>query len=106
MLHILQRDGRISNAALAEQLHLSPSPCLRRLRAPALQHAPQPPERERRPLQLRAAGDQDGRALAALRARTAHRGRRWTLQDDRGGPVESQSRALRSALTARYTYSR
>ena len=32
MLHILQRDGRISNAALAEQLHLSPSPCLRRLR--------------------------------------------------------------------------
>jgi Lrp/AsnC family leucine-responsive transcriptional regulator len=33
MLHILQREGRISNAALAEQLHLSPSPCLRRLRA-------------------------------------------------------------------------
>jgi Lrp/AsnC family leucine-responsive transcriptional regulator len=33
MLSILQRDGRISNAALAEQLHLSPSPCLRRLRA-------------------------------------------------------------------------
>jgi Lrp/AsnC family transcriptional regulator, leucine-responsive regulatory protein len=33
MLTILQRDGRISNAALAEQLHLSPSPCLRRLRA-------------------------------------------------------------------------
>ena len=33
MLHILQRDGRISNAGLAEQLHLSPSPCLRRLRA-------------------------------------------------------------------------
>ena len=33
MLHILQRDGRISNAALADQLHLSPSPCLRRLRA-------------------------------------------------------------------------
>jgi Lrp/AsnC family transcriptional regulator, leucine-responsive regulatory protein len=32
MLEILQRDGRISNAALAEQLHLSPSPCLRRLR--------------------------------------------------------------------------
>ena len=32
MLAILQRDGRISNAALAEQLHLSPSPCLRRLR--------------------------------------------------------------------------
>jgi Lrp/AsnC family leucine-responsive transcriptional regulator len=33
MLEILQRDGRTSNAALAEQLHLSPSPCLRRLRA-------------------------------------------------------------------------
>jgi Lrp/AsnC family leucine-responsive transcriptional regulator len=33
MLEILQREGRISNAALAEQLHLSPSPCLRRLRA-------------------------------------------------------------------------
>jgi Lrp/AsnC family leucine-responsive transcriptional regulator len=33
MLAILQTDGRISNAALAEQLHLSPSPCLRRLRA-------------------------------------------------------------------------
>src|SRR3954470_18789440 len=33
MLEILQQDGRISNAALAEQLHLSPSPCLRRLRA-------------------------------------------------------------------------
>ena len=33
MLKILQNDGRISNAALAEQLHLSPSPCLRRLRA-------------------------------------------------------------------------
>jgi Lrp/AsnC family transcriptional regulator, leucine-responsive regulatory protein len=33
MLAILQSDGRISNAALAEQLHLSPSPCLRRLRA-------------------------------------------------------------------------
>jgi Lrp/AsnC family leucine-responsive transcriptional regulator len=32
MLAILQRDGRISNAALADQLHLSPSPCLRRLR--------------------------------------------------------------------------
>ena len=37
MLAILQREGRISNAALAEQLHLSPSPCLRRLRA--LEHA-------------------------------------------------------------------
>jgi Lrp/AsnC family transcriptional regulator, leucine-responsive regulatory protein len=33
MLAILQREGRISNAALAERLHLSPSPCLRRLRA-------------------------------------------------------------------------
>ena len=33
MLHILQREGRISNASLAEQLHLSPSPCLRRMRA-------------------------------------------------------------------------
>jgi Lrp/AsnC family leucine-responsive transcriptional regulator len=33
MLAILQQDGRISNAALAEQLHLSPSPCLRRLRS-------------------------------------------------------------------------
>ena len=33
MLAVLQEDGRISNAALAEQLHLSPSPCLRRLRA-------------------------------------------------------------------------
>ena len=33
MLDVLQREGRISNAALAEKLHLSPSPCLRRLRA-------------------------------------------------------------------------
>lgn len=33
MLAILQEDGRISNAALAERLHLSPSPCLRRMRA-------------------------------------------------------------------------
>jgi Lrp/AsnC family leucine-responsive transcriptional regulator len=33
MLDILQREGRISNAALAARLHLSPSPCLRRLRA-------------------------------------------------------------------------
>jgi Lrp/AsnC family transcriptional regulator, leucine-responsive regulatory protein len=32
MLEILQREGRLSNAALAERLHLSPSPCLRRLR--------------------------------------------------------------------------
>jgi Lrp/AsnC family leucine-responsive transcriptional regulator len=37
MLTILQADGRIPNAALAERLHLSPSPCLRRLRA--LEHA-------------------------------------------------------------------
>jgi Lrp/AsnC family leucine-responsive transcriptional regulator len=37
MLAILQAEGRISNAALAERLHLSPSPCLRRLRA--LEHA-------------------------------------------------------------------
>jgi Lrp/AsnC family leucine-responsive transcriptional regulator len=33
MLEILQAEGRIANAALAERLHLSPSPCLRRLRA-------------------------------------------------------------------------
>ena len=33
MLAILQEEGRISNVALAERLHLSPSPCLRRLRA-------------------------------------------------------------------------
>jgi Lrp/AsnC family leucine-responsive transcriptional regulator len=33
MLELLQREGRIPNAALAERLHLSPSPCLRRLRA-------------------------------------------------------------------------
>jgi Lrp/AsnC family leucine-responsive transcriptional regulator len=33
MLAILQSEGRLSNAALAERLHLSPSPCLRRLRA-------------------------------------------------------------------------
>ena len=32
ILDVLQRDGRITNAALAEQLHLSPSPCLRRVR--------------------------------------------------------------------------
>jgi len=32
MLAVLQEQGRISNAALAERLHLSPSPCLRRLR--------------------------------------------------------------------------
>ena len=33
MLAMLQREGRISNAALAQQLHVSPSPCLRRMRA-------------------------------------------------------------------------
>lgn len=33
MLDILQREGRISNAELAERLALSPSACLRRLRA-------------------------------------------------------------------------
>ena len=33
MLALLQEQGRISNAALAERLHLSPSPCLRRMRA-------------------------------------------------------------------------
>jgi Lrp/AsnC family leucine-responsive transcriptional regulator len=33
MLTTLQREGRITNAELAERLHLSPSPCLRRLRA-------------------------------------------------------------------------
>src|SRR3954447_22814481 len=33
MLAVLQEEGRISNAALAERLHLSPSLCLRRLRA-------------------------------------------------------------------------
>jgi Lrp/AsnC family leucine-responsive transcriptional regulator len=33
MLGILQREGRITNAELAERLHLSPSPCLRRMRA-------------------------------------------------------------------------
>jgi Lrp/AsnC family transcriptional regulator, leucine-responsive regulatory protein len=33
MLGVLQEEGRIPNAALAERLHLSPSPCLRRLRA-------------------------------------------------------------------------
>jgi Lrp/AsnC family leucine-responsive transcriptional regulator len=33
MLAILQREGRITNAELAERVHLSPSPCLRRLRA-------------------------------------------------------------------------
>jgi Lrp/AsnC family leucine-responsive transcriptional regulator len=33
ILAIVQREGRITNAELAERLHLSPSPCLRRLRA-------------------------------------------------------------------------
>src|SRR5687768_12785511 len=33
MLAILQSEGRIPNAALAGRLNLSPSPCLRRLRA-------------------------------------------------------------------------
>jgi DNA-binding Lrp family transcriptional regulator len=32
ILEILQRDGRISNQDLADQVGLSPSPCLRRLR--------------------------------------------------------------------------
>ena len=33
LLEVLQRDGRLSNVALAERVHLSPSPCLRRLKA-------------------------------------------------------------------------
>ncbi len=33
MLDVLQTDGRIPNAALAERLHLTPSPCLRRFKA-------------------------------------------------------------------------
>ena len=33
MLDILQREGRISNVEMAERLSLSPSACLRRLRA-------------------------------------------------------------------------
>ncbi|MDF1802681.1 Lrp/AsnC family transcriptional regulator [Thalassovita sp.] len=32
ILRELQRDGRLSNAELAERVNLSPSPCLRRLR--------------------------------------------------------------------------
>jgi Lrp/AsnC family transcriptional regulator, leucine-responsive regulatory protein len=32
ILFHLQRDGRMSNAALAEAVHLSPSPCLRRVK--------------------------------------------------------------------------
>lgn len=31
ILHLLQREGRITNADLAERVNLSPSPCLRRL---------------------------------------------------------------------------
>jgi Lrp/AsnC family transcriptional regulator, leucine-responsive regulatory protein len=31
ILDVLQRDGRITNADLAERVHLSPSPCLRRV---------------------------------------------------------------------------
>jgi Lrp/AsnC family transcriptional regulator, leucine-responsive regulatory protein len=33
LLEILQREGRISNQELAERIGLSPSPCLRRVRA-------------------------------------------------------------------------
>mgnify|MGYP002713129762 CR=1 FL=1 len=33
ILEVLQQDGRISNQELAEQIGLSPSPCLRRVRA-------------------------------------------------------------------------
>lgn len=33
ILQILQSEGRISNQALAERVNLSPSPCLRRVRA-------------------------------------------------------------------------
>jgi Lrp/AsnC family leucine-responsive transcriptional regulator len=33
ILEILQAEGRISNQALAERVNLSPSPCLRRVRA-------------------------------------------------------------------------
>jgi len=32
ILDALQRDGRLSNVDIAEQINLSPSPCLRRLR--------------------------------------------------------------------------
>jgi Lrp/AsnC family transcriptional regulator, leucine-responsive regulatory protein len=32
ILRLLQDDGRLSNAALAARVHLSPSPCLRRLK--------------------------------------------------------------------------
>jgi Lrp/AsnC family leucine-responsive transcriptional regulator len=33
ILDVLQREGRISNQALAERIGLSPSPCLRRVKA-------------------------------------------------------------------------
>jgi len=33
LLEVLQQEGRLSNVALAERVHLSPSPCLRRLKA-------------------------------------------------------------------------
>ncbi len=32
ILHHLQQNGRLTNAELAERVHLSPSPCLRRVR--------------------------------------------------------------------------
>ncbi|PPJ44634.1 AsnC family transcriptional regulator, partial [Rhizobium sp. KAs_5_22] len=32
ILRVLQRDGRIQNAELAQRVGLSPSPCLRRVR--------------------------------------------------------------------------
>jgi Lrp/AsnC family leucine-responsive transcriptional regulator len=33
LLDVLQVEGRLSNVALAERVHLSPSPCLRRVKA-------------------------------------------------------------------------
>jgi Lrp/AsnC family transcriptional regulator, leucine-responsive regulatory protein len=33
LLDVLQIEGRLSNVALAERVHLSPSPCLRRVKA-------------------------------------------------------------------------
>jgi Lrp/AsnC family transcriptional regulator, leucine-responsive regulatory protein len=33
LLEVLQREGRLANVALAERVHLSPSPCLRRMKA-------------------------------------------------------------------------
>jgi Lrp/AsnC family transcriptional regulator, leucine-responsive regulatory protein len=33
LIDVLQLDGRLSNVALAERVHLSPSPCLRRVKA-------------------------------------------------------------------------